>query len=68
MGTYDGGMTPVDSSGWKQPVSSTATHGQPKEAYTKDAQARPESTGTGVRTGKATPEPDPSAIVRNFGR
>lgn len=68
MGTYDGGQTPVDSSSWKRPVSNTSTHGQPKENYTKEAEARPDSTGTGVRTGKSTPEPDSAHIVRNFGR
>jgi hypothetical protein len=72
MGSYDGGAAPVDSSGWKRPISSTATHGKPKESYTEDAKARPESTGTGIRTGRATPDPyvggGGGSTVRNFGR
>lgn len=72
MGTYDGGQTPVDSSAWKQPVSNTSTHGQPKEKYTTEAEARRESTGTGIRTGVSTPDPYANGgnghTVRNFGR
>lgn len=68
MGTYDGGQAPVDSSTWKRPVSSKGDASQaPKETYTREATARSGSTGTGIRTGKATPEPESGAIVRNFG-
>ena len=72
MGTYDGGQAPVDSSTWKQPTSSKGDSSQaPKETYTREAAARPESTGTGVRTGKSTPDPYENGgnghTLRNFG-
>lgn len=71
MGTYDGGQSPVDSSTWKRPVSNTAMHGQPKEAYTRGAIARAESTGTGIQTYQETPDPYENGgnghTLRNFG-
>lgn len=63
MGQHGGHNTPVDSSGWKRPISSHRngdSHPAPAETRINP------STGTSERT--VTPEPEASAIRRNFSR
>lgn len=60
MGQHDGGQTPVDSSGWKRPVSSI-----------RDGETHPEPARSRLGRRKVTPDPyitDNPNIRRNFGR
>lgn len=60
MGQYDGGQAPVDSSNWKQPVSSI-----------KNGEEHPEPTKTRNGQREVTPDPytpDNPHVRRSFGR
>lgn len=63
MAQYDGGHGPADGSAWGHPVSNQ------KNGETHPAPAKTErNPDTGIQQRSVSPEPDPSAIVRNFGR
>lgn len=60
MGGYDGGQSPVDSSGWKRPVNSI-----------KNGEAHPEPSDSSLGKRAVTPDPyltDSPHVKRNFGR
>lgn len=60
MGQYDGGMSPVDSSNWVQPVSSK------KDGAEHPAPAPMKQTEKGM-VRDVTPDPY-GGVARNFGR
>lgn len=59
MGQYDGGNNTVDASGWDRPTSDTTIYGHP---------APTERGENGTQQRAVTPEPEASAINRNFSR